>query len=220
MTAILQNRDRQLINMKMLSALGLEKRVMKNVGGVNPKETDPYHEALGPLPHRKGELWLQNRYNGILVDRLIRVYESMFGDITLDIPVNTNQLHSLVTGYLAIYPFDNMSATRIYHLVALIKSGARIKSTVINIDEEGCTSCGQRYYIHPKMTRKCSACELEKEAKADPEVYEEIRKTIYVADTNLANAKKKSLTLKPNVLKILEISRQNDKLNNPSKKRA
>jgi hypothetical protein len=212
MNPILQNRDKQLVHMKMLSALGLEKRVMKNVGGVNPKETDPYHDALGPLPHRKGELWLQNRYNGILVDRLIRVYESMFGDITADKPVTTHQLHSLVISYLAIYPYDNMSATRIHYLIALIKSGARVKSVVVNIDESGCTSCGQRYYIHPKMTRKCSACELANEAKTDPEIFDEIKRTIYVENTNLANAKKKSLTIKPNVLKILEASRANDKV--------
>ena len=207
MKGIIKNRDKLALNMKMLSALGLEKNVMKELGG-DQKETDPYHSALAPLPHRKGTLWIQNRYNGILVDRVIRLYETMFGDITNDMPMQPSELYALATSYLTIYPHDNMSATRIHHLVKVIKSGASVRSTVINVEDAGCTSCGKRYHIHAKMTRKCLGCELEKEAKSDPAIYDEIRKTIYVDGGNLKNTPPKQLKLKPSVLKILALSRQ------------
>jgi|GEM_PF-2415357 hypothetical protein len=211
MSSFLNHRDQHLITMKLLSALGLEKRVIKGIGGVIPRETNLYHNAMGALPLRKGEIWLQNRYNGILVDRLIRVYESILGDITSDKALSPEDLCEVITSYLALYPYDNMNATRIFYLIKNIKSGAQNKGGVVNVESEGCNTCGQKYYIHPKLTRNCSACELEKEAKKDPSIYEEIRRTIYVEGTNLSNVRPKALKLSDGVVKILKQSIERDK---------
>jgi hypothetical protein len=211
MDSILNHRDQHLITMKILSSLGLEKRVIKAIGGVIPRETNLYHNALGALPLRKGEIWLQNRYNGILVDRLIRVFESIYGDITSEKALTADELCNVVTSYLALYPYDNMNATRIHYLIKAIKTGAQNKGGVVNVEKEGCQTCGQSYYIHPKLTRNCSACELEKEAKKDPTIYDEIRRTIYVENTNLSNVKRKSLKLSDGVMKILQASAETQK---------
>jgi len=207
MDGIIKNRDKLHLNFKMLSAMGLEKNVMYDLG-CPTKVTDPYYRALDPIRHRNGTLWIQNRYNGILVDRVIRLYDSMFGDIAADKPMSVNQLHALATSYLTIYPKDNMSATRLYHLVKIIKSGASVRSTVINIEEDGCTSCGKRYHVHPKMTRKCSACELTLEAKSDPSIYNEIRKAIFVEESNLKNVDPKQLKLSKALIDVIRHNRE------------
>jgi hypothetical protein len=144
-------KDRQSFIMKRLSAFGLEKTVLRSLCPLKKEDTDFYHNAYKPIAHRSGGSWINSEYHSHMADRIVRVYESVVGDITKAVSIRPRELHDVTVAYLALYPRDDMSINRIYHLIKNIQSG-------IVAVEKSCDECGKPYVIAPSMSRFCSAC--------------------------------------------------------------
>lgn len=154
----LSPRDKALNVVKRLAAFGLEKIIIKSLYPVKKEDIDQYHNMYKSVPHRGGDSWLRSEYHSHMADRVVRVYESVVGDITSPIRVTPEQLLDVTVSYLAMYPKDDMSINRIYHLISNIKNG------IVAIDYE-CQSCEKPFVIGPKRSRYCAACETVKVMK-------------------------------------------------------
>lgn len=194
-TDFLLKKDELVIAIKLLAVFGLQQKNIKELSGLKESNLEGYINTSAGLPHKFGTGWMQNRLSGVIIDRVIRVYESLNGDILVERNISPVLMANMALAYYACYPYDTIGITRMYQLLLIINSGGSDgRAAQIHIEEEKCIDCNQRYHIHMRLTRRCSACQIKQDIQEDPKLIGKLKKAIYTEGGNLKAVNRASIT--------------------------
>jgi len=157
---MLSKSDELLLIAKQLISLNFEQQKIHELTGIAPTKFALYKGTQYDNTRKNGFSWMKRPSTGYMGDRILRLYETMFGICpkkdNIDDPA---KLLKLFKAYLAIYPNDDISTNRIYHFLKALQ--ARSLTTF-----ESCSSCKKKYFVYQEHQKSCCICRYSKKLQS------------------------------------------------------